>query len=263
MYDSRMVGEHLIDTRVAFEIEEFVDGREYSADFIIENGKVQLIRIAKKLLAKNATFGSTLAYIVPARLPEEVSEAQLCETLLHGAQALAFDRALCMVDFIVNHDEIVLLEMTPRPGGDCLPPLVRQSLGIDMFKLTFDFAEGKPVVLPKKSATASALVGLRLFADRPGMITAMETDRIEKDARVREVYLKRSIGHTVVLPPDDYDSRILGHILFAPTSLHNIEKECRELVSMLEIQMEADHDQKFHGGIDAHSRIAASANTGS
>ena len=167
MYGTGMVGGHLIDTRAAFDIEEFVDGREYSADFIIDNGKIQLIRIAKKLLDRKASFGSTLAYTVPARLPEEVTEAQLCETLLHGAQALAYERALCMVDFIVSHDEIVLLEMTPRPGGDCLPQLVQQSLGVDMFKLALDFAEGIPMPQFRRQASAPPLVGVRLFADRP------------------------------------------------------------------------------------------------
>ncbi len=263
MYHSGMVGGHLIDTRAAFEIEEYVEGREYSADFIIEHGKVNLIRIAKKLPARNAAFGSTLAYIVPARLPEEVSEAQLCETLLHGAQALAFARALCMVDFIVSRDEIVLLEMTPRPGGDCLPQLVRHSLGLDMFKLALDFAEGVTLPKPEKQSPGQPLVGLRLFADRPGTITGLNTARVLEDTRVREVYLKRSVGHLVVLPPDDYDSRILGHVIFAPASFHSLETECRELASMLEIQMEADHDPKFHGGINANSRIAASTNPGS
>ncbi|HRU06072.1 MAG TPA: ATP-grasp domain-containing protein, partial [Candidatus Brocadiia bacterium] len=50
--------------RHVFAMEEFIPGDEYSADFIVEDGQVRIIRVAAKLPAKDQTFGVTRAYIV-------------------------------------------------------------------------------------------------------------------------------------------------------------------------------------------------------
>jgi len=164
-----------------------------------------------------------------------------------------------MVDFIVHNDEIVLLEITPRPGGDCLPSLIRNSLDIDMFALTLDFAEGRTLNIPNRKKD-KPLVGMRLFGTRDGKISRIDAGSIEKDQRVKEVYLKRTVGHRVILPPDDYDSRVLGHVIFEPESPHSIERECRELAARLELEMEVCHDQRGYG--KTHSGISAAANPG-
>jgi hypothetical protein len=41
-----------------------------------------------------------------------------------------------------------------------------------------------------------------------------------------------------MLPPDDYDSRVLGHVIFAPSSAATLEAEARELAAKLILEME-------------------------
>ena len=53
-----------------------------------------------------------------------------------------------------------------------------------------------------------------------------------------ETYLKYGPGHRVVLPPEDYGSRILGHAVFAPSSTDQIERECAEIAAKLTLDME-------------------------
>ena len=121
-----------------------------------------------------------------------------------------------MVDFIVREGKPYLLELTPRPGGDCLPWLIRQSSGLDMLGLTLDIAQGLEITLPAAESWES-LVGLRLIAADAGVIKRIDGEPLRRDPRVREVHLKRRNGHRVVLPPKDYDSRILGHVIFKPS----------------------------------------------
>ncbi|UCG63215.1 MAG: ATP-grasp domain-containing protein [Candidatus Zixiibacteriota bacterium] len=255
MYQPQQGGNGTMDPREVVLAEEFISGREYSCDFSIEDGKVKLVRVAKKLSQPGLPFGTTVAYIVPARLPNGLDEEHLSQRLREAAEALAISRAVCMVDFMISHGEVVFLELTPRIGGDCLPPLVRQSCGMDTIELALDFAEERPLVIPEKKLWTQ-LIGLRLFAPTPGLFKGVDATALKGDSRVREVYIKRSPGHTVTLPPEDYDSWMLGHVIFELVSGSQLAMECEELRSLIHIDMESYHDQKFAGIHSAGRRTA-------
>lgn len=249
-----------LDPRTDILAEEYVVGREYSCDFVIDGGHVAVIRIAKKLDRPGMPFGTTIAYLVPARLPAGLDEGHLRKSLKKAAKALGLERAICMVDFMVSRDEIVFLELTPRIGGDCLPPLVRQSCGMDTIELALDFAEMIPPAIPPDKAWRP-VVGLRLFAPGAGVLKEINTGRLKSDGRVKEVYLKRSPGHVIALPPDDYDSWILGHVIFEPDTDRPLTRQCEEVKSKIRIEVEPYHDQKFIRVPAQSGGAAQSANT--
>ncbi|MBF0303158.1 MAG: ATP-grasp domain-containing protein, partial [Desulfamplus sp.] len=181
-------------------IETYVEGTEYSCDFIIDDtaclrhtdnitqkvyeSQVIPIRLTRKIPAPIPIFGTIMAYEIVDFLSENENCSQnvfpascfssssenfsindLLPILAKAAKSLGITRSICMVDFIVkdtllkegviqngntksnnpqNHgesyDSIALLEMAPRPGGDCLPWLIQRSMNIDILKLTLDFA---------------------------------------------------------------------------------------------------------------------------
>ena len=238
--------------------EEYVEGREYSADFEIDGDQIVLIRVAKKMRSRDLPFGTTLAYVVPARMPGWLDYEALEGRLREAAQALGLTRAICMVDFIVSHDEIVFLELTPRIGGDCLPPLVRHCSGLDTIGLALDFAEKRRLSIPPHRDW-ELLVGLRLFAARGGVVTSMNTEALRSDPLVREIYLKRKPGHLVSLPPEDYDSWLLGHVIFAPGKDIDLSRQCDRMNAKFTIEMEPFHGQRqagFHATIQPPAQSA-------
>ena len=221
-------------------LEEFIPGQEYSCDFLLQDGSLEVIRTAKKIPTAGGQVGATTAaYLVPAVLPGEIPLKVFLDQLYRAATALGLDRALCMVDFIVWQGKAFLLELTPRPGGDCLPWLIQQSCGLDMIGLALDMAQGRDIFpLPTKSW--ETLVGLRLFAKQAGTVKEIDEEDIRRHPRVHEVLIKRRPGHRVVLPPEDYDSRLLGHVIFRPTGSASLETECTELASKLKVVMEIE-----------------------
>ena len=218
-------------------VEEFVEGPEFSADFIVEGDRVSVIRVARKIRDGSLPFGTTTAYVVPASLPEPLNHEDLGRKLGEAARALGLSRAICMVDFIVRKEEVVFLELTPRIGGDCLPPLVRQCCGLDTIGLALDFAENRPWHLPPAEQWRP-LVGLRLLARQRGAISGFKVSALSDDSRVKEVYLKRTPGHRVNLPPEDYDSWVLGHVIFEPQPGESAERQCEDLRQMFVVDME-------------------------
>ena len=239
MYRPEKCGMLRMDPHHEFVIEAFIEGREYSCDFILDNDQVEIIRLAQKIPARDQPAGTTRAYILPSQLPEPLQMDAFRLQLRNAAGALGLNRALCMVDFIVHEGIAYLLEMTPRPGGDCLPQTIFQSCGLDMLGLALDFAEAKPIALPAASRWVK-LVGLRLMAKKSGIIKNIDDRALRQDSRVKELHLKRRPGQRVTLPPDDYDSRLLGHVIFKPATTQSIEDECTELESKLRFEIEGE-----------------------
>ncbi|HPR53236.1 MAG TPA: ATP-grasp domain-containing protein [Deltaproteobacteria bacterium] len=236
MYADEEPSSVMTGARKEFVVEEFVSGTEYSCDFIVDGGRIHIIRTARKIPEPKQSFGTTLAYVLPGVLPEDIAERELHDQILRAAEALGIDRAVCMVDFIVQDDTVSLLEMTPRVGGDCLPPLILSSCGLDMITLALDFAQGKALSIPEKSHWRP-LVGLRVFADTAGIIRSIDESSLRDDPRVVKSHIAHGAGSNVVLPPDDYDSRILGYIIFSPSTA-DIGQECHELAAKVAIEME-------------------------
>jgi biotin carboxylase len=236
MYASCVCDGKKVDPRRVFMAEEFVQGDEYSCDFTVDGDHVEIIRIARKILDANNAFGTTLAYLLPSSLPEGLDENIFRDQLRTAAKSLGLNRAICMLDFIIQNNRVFMIELAPRPGGDCLPPLLLNSCGMDILECTLDFAEGHPFV-PDMSMQWRPLVGVRLFSACSGEIEQIDSSALLKDHRVVESHLKRSPGHRVVLPPENYESRLLGHVIFEPTTPENIENECLEIASKLKIEM--------------------------
>ena len=109
---------------------------------------------------------------------------------------------------------------------------------MNILKVALDFAEKHTLDLPDFS-TERRYVGLRLHADKAGIINSISSERLENDSRVKEIHLIRQNGHLVTLPPEDYDSWYLGHIIFVPDAGRDVEEQCRELEQLLIVEIEA------------------------
>lgn len=223
-----------VDPRTVFAVEEFIEGEEYSCDFIYESGRAAIVRVAKKIYATDQSVGTTLAYILPAELPLPRDEFE--KQIAAAARAVGLDRAVCMLDFICADGSAKMIEIAPRIGGDCLPPLILRSSGLDTIGLALDFAEQRELRIPPPSAWRK-LAGLRFFATKSGVVRTLDDTALRHDKRVLEIFLKRSAGHRVIMPPDDYDSRLLGHVIFDPRDWNTLDDECVEINALLKVEI--------------------------
>lgn len=217
--------------------EEWIQGEEYSCDFIIDAGRADIIRLTRKIPAGGGHFGITRGYLLAPALFNEIDISPLEDTLVRSAGALGLTRAICMLDFMIVKGRIILLELAPRPGGDCLPPLLRAGLGIDIIKLAMDFSRRVPVRVPALS-DFPALAGVRLMATTGGRLKEIDVQSLRQDDRVREIGITRKPGHLIQMPPADYDSWILGHIIFSPDGLSGLDEQCRQLLNQVIVKVE-------------------------
>lgn len=223
--------------------EEFVAGEEFSCDFIIENGKngenlgVEIIRLTRKIRSPRDPFGTIRGYVLIDALPGSVRMAEVHRQLRKSAEALGISRGICMVDLILDGDELFFLELTPRPGGDCLPFLLRESAGIDILQMALDVAENRPFSR-KRPHPAAPCVGLRLLAGEAGVVQEIDWGMLAADPRVRQVNIIRKPSDTICMPPEDYDSWLLGHVIFAPSDEGpELMAQCDDMAGRLALRM--------------------------
>jgi len=230
--DSRMyagVGERIV-------AEQHIEGGEYSCDFLLEDFGLRIIRVARKIRLPRGPFGTIHGYEVPAELPTSVSRLRLASVLQQAASALGLRRSVCMADFIATPAGTVMLELTPRPGGDCLPQLIRSAAGLDMLGLTLDVAEGRPIHLPPPNRwTRHAAV--RIHADAGGVLQNVDVTDVAADTRVVDITLSREPGHVVTLPPEKYDLWVLGFILFRPDPAGDVATQCDEILRKVRVKI--------------------------
>lgn len=215
--------------------ETWVEGPEYSCDFVALADRVEIIRLTRKIKDSAAPFGTIMAYGLCAMPTPDFDQAGLEAVLLQAARTLSLSGIVTMVDFIAAEDGIQLLEMTPRPGGDCLPQLLRRAAGLDMLVLAVDVALGREVRGLNGQATGD-WIGLRLHAGREGRLLRLDARGLDRDSRVRERFLLRGPGHQIVMPPRDYESWYLGHVIFQADK-GDPEAQCREIRDLVKMEI--------------------------
>lgn len=215
-------------------LEELIDAPEYSCDCVVYADRVEILRVTAKIMAEDAPAGTVRGYHLTA--VDQVDGEHLAATVWRGAHALGLSCGICMVDFLLRGQEIVLLEMTPRPGGDCLPHLLRQAGRFDVLSQSLDVARSCRVV-PPLSTSRDDWVALRLHASEPGFVESIDTSRVAQDPRVVEIAIDCQARQLVLLPPDDYTSWYLGHLIFRPFPQVAIAQQCRELRAMVDVRM--------------------------
>ena len=219
-------------------VEEFVDDPEYSCDFFMDEEAVKLIRLAKKIPSSFGPFGTTMGYMLVDALPHGIDLQMFCRYLARAAGILGIKRSICMADFMVRGDEIILLEMAPRPGGDCLPALIRNALQMDILAMTLDAARNRPLHIGS-FRPPQPFVGLRIHARQGGIFRRIDSAFAEGNPRIKEIHVLKHPGDTIRMPPEDYDSFVLGNIIFTPEDTTDPAGECHRLLDMLTVEIES------------------------
>jgi biotin carboxylase len=218
--------------------EEFVSGQEFSCDFVYQDEEIVLVRETGKVKATDKPFGSVLAYTFPPLYPERFKKERLLEILKTAVRSLGFEWGFFMADYVIREGFPVLIELTPRPGGDSIPDLVKIGAGRDTLGLYLDFVAGAFKAPDTLSMRPESYASINLFAPKEGKILKLDGSKIRRLSHVKTLFFKKAEGDRIVLPPKDYDNRLLGYCIVATEPGANLIEECRRLEDLLAVSIQ-------------------------
>jgi biotin carboxylase len=215
--------------------EEFVQGHQGTCEGLWSDGRILFHRTTDRLTAPEP-WVTTVGHALPTNLKKEV-EARLLSMLSAIWSDLGVRRTLFDVDFIVRNDDIYLLEMTPRVGGNSIVKLIRASTGVDLTEWAIRLAID-PDFIPKDLHAPERPVLLRIL----GLYESGQLDFNEEAARalgsepdVVEFSLDGKFGMPVY--PFTSSRNRLGEILLCGLDRKEMEIRIKKMLQWLNLRV--------------------------
>lgn len=149
-------------------LEQFIDGLQGTCEGVLKNGTIAWAVVMDRQTF-HAPYTTTSGHHVPSQLPENLQQKLLLQLQaiwnILGVTEGPFD-----CDFVVKEDEIYILELSPRMGGNSIASLLKQATGFDLVSYSVQQACGITVDLPAFlpiRPTALLLLG----TDQAGMLS--------------------------------------------------------------------------------------------
>ena len=177
-------------------IEEFVEGQEYSVEYISYQGKHTFLALTQKFTTGAPHFIET-GHMQPAFVGENVLE-NIQRVVEHALNSLKIKNGASHSEIKIDENgNISIIEIGGRMGGDCIgSDLVQISTGYDFVNMVIDVACGKEPSFEKVCKPAKARIE---FVFKPEDLERIQTfckETPEKVYRVSE--MEPFDGHEVV-----------------------------------------------------------------
>ncbi|WMX45988.1 ATP-grasp domain-containing protein [Streptomyces roseicoloratus] len=156
--------------------EEELIGDEISVETVTVGGRTAVLACTEKLSTRDDSFVE-LGQAVPARLGGALA-SEVHEVAAAALKAVGFDHGIAHTEMILTASGPRIIEVNPRPAGDCILDLVRLTSGVDVYDLAADLALGRPVDLDALAETGrSGFTGgaaIRFLTGEPGVVRSVE-----------------------------------------------------------------------------------------
>jgi biotin carboxylase len=216
-------------------LEEFVDGSQHTLEAIVRDG-----RLALALLTDRDTVPpphtATRGHRVPSRLSEQ-RRRDAVEAIEQVLRLTGVRDGPLDCDFVADNERIVLIEMTPRLGGNSLSRLFEASLDVDLVSAAVRHACGDRVALPPARQPRPAAVVI-LGAERAGRV---RWDAEQARLLAREPWLRTLLFD--VAQGDAVDAFIngrhrVGEALVVGSTRDEVDARLTELAERLQLDVE-------------------------
>ena len=176
--------------------ERFLPGSQHSCEGVLVDGRVQFSAITDRL-TQILPYTATLGHLVPSALREREQQT-LISALERLFSSLSVQSAMFNCDFVVNGNQVVVLELSPRLGGNSLGRLVSAAYGIDLNRIAIELAVTGTADPHSTSPTLHWAMRI-LGVDRDGAFAfnAESMAEISKQTWVVSLLLDYPLGHPV------------------------------------------------------------------
>ena len=154
-------------------LEEFLEGTQHTCEGVLEGGKVVLSLLTDRDTA-SPPYTTTIGHRVPSRLPGPL-QAQVLSMIESVMARLGVSSGPFDCDFVATHDRVMLIEITPRLGGNSLSRLFKAALDFDLVAYAVTTACGDCYPVPPSTQPKAAAIKI-LGVEQGGRLTWNEKE---------------------------------------------------------------------------------------
>ncbi len=208
LFDAVKIAEDLSFDKKAM-IEEFVEGDEFSVEYVSYRGKHFFLALTKKFTTGEPHFIET-GHIQPFNMPNDVL-VNVKKTVEHALDTLKIKYGASHSEIKIDeYGSIKIIEIGGRMGGDCIgSDLVYLSTGYDFLKFVIQIACGeKPDIFP---------TGKKRIAQVKFLFNQDDIDQLEKIKKENpnSIYRISNISRSNIGQVSDSSTRLGYYILLS------------------------------------------------
>jgi biotin carboxylase len=173
-------------------VEKYVEGWQGTVEGIIHNGKIMASFILDRQTVP-LPYAATSGHRLPSRLPSHLQQV-LLEQLRAVWRLLDIIDAVFDCDFVATDQEIFLLELSPRLGGNSISRLLRIATGFNLIEYAIRLACSESQPLPQNfQITPTAIILLGVHQSGRLHYNTEELTLLQKEPWVKNIEIDHPI----------------------------------------------------------------------
>ncbi|RWP94407.1 lyase family protein [Mesorhizobium sp.] len=230
-------------------IQQYVEGKEYSAEIIACDGTLHCLGILAKHKGPAPCFVE-VGHDFPAPLPEP-SQRELASFAAGAVSALGLNFGPAHVEFVTTESGPVIIEVNPRLAGGMIPVMLSHALGTSILDMVIGLYAGEGFTPARASARAGA-IRFRLV-HKSGKLKRLGFSR-NPDRTAPEAGLLKSEGVEVSVNGDFRDR--VAYAIGVADELNAAVTAAQRMIDSIVIEIETASDET------ADTQVAGSSEGG-
>ncbi len=213
-------------------IEQLLNGIHVGGSALVTGGSVVFYQLTNKYLTQLPLMIPT-GHSIPSAL-EAGTQAGIMAAIQQVVNLLDIRVGALDFDILVTDEDIVIIEMSPRLGGNCIPKIIEYGTGLDLIETAIMLAMGKQ---PDIRAHKALPVGVRILGcSKAGVVSGFKNLQELKEKykeNLIELVLDISVGSRVSRFTNG--SFRIGHIICKASSLKELDSLLDKIEKELQI----------------------------
>lgn len=218
-------------------VEEYINGTEYSAEVLWGDGLWHPLGITSKVICA-PPHAAELGLAFPTRLDPELDAKIRCE-VIRWLEVLGLGWGSAHVEFRVDGNAIIPVEVNPRLGGGRLPDLISIATGLDPLEYFIELSLGNDAPADLSVLTADRVAAIHfLTSDRAGILERIDGVGAAFSAPgVRDALATAALPKEIPAYQDNYG--FLGHVIAEGPDVDQAMRLADQAAELITLQFRA------------------------
>jgi biotin carboxylase len=213
-------------------VEEYLQGDHLSADGFIDDGDV----VQMLCTEKQRTGFMIDGHVVPSSITPDQEELLRSQIRAIAAQ-VGLRRCFFDLDAVVTKSGPVVVEISPRLGGNGIPMLFSRAAGLQLTEASLQLSMGEPFKL-RRAAQPRRMASWVFGAPRAGRLAGIADEEAvrTKVPELEQLLIGRDVGEQV--RPMENGADLIGYAVFAIPDGQTFHDMTARLAAALRIEVE-------------------------